>query len=66
MREISYIVPGMSCGQCEQAVSEEVTAVAGVQAVEVNLAAKLVTVRGEQFDDAAIRAAIEAAGYEVA
>ena len=64
MKEISYIVPGMSCGHCEQAVSEEVTAVVGVQSVDIDLAAKLVTVRGEQFDDAAIRAAIEEAGYE--
>lgn len=66
MREIAYTVPDMTCGHCEQAVSEEVTAVAGVQAVEVDLAGKLVTVRGEQFDDAAIRAAIEEAGYEAA
>jgi hypothetical protein len=45
---------------------EEVSAVAGVSAVEVDLATKLVVVRGEALDDSAIRAAIEEAGYEAA
>jgi len=66
MKEMVYTVPGMSCGHCEQAVSGEVAAVRGVQSVDVDLDAKLVTVRGEQFDDAAIRTAIEEAGYEAA
>jgi copper chaperone len=63
MTEITYTVPGMSCGHCKQAVTAEVSQVTGVAGVEVDLATKQVVVRGEGFDDAAIRAAIEEAGY---
>lgn len=63
---VSYTVPGMHCGHCEQAVSEELTAVEGVESVEVDLETKLVTVIGSQLDDAKLRAAIDEAGYEAA
>ena len=61
-----YVVPGMHCGHCVTAVRDEVSAVPGVESVEVDLASKLVEVAGEPLDDAAIRAAIEEAGYEAA
>jgi copper chaperone len=61
-----YSVPGMHCAHCQRAVQEEVSAVCGVRAVEVDLERKLVTVAAEPLDDAAVRAAIEAAGYEAA
>jgi copper chaperone len=63
---LEYTVSGMSCGHCEAAVKEEVSTLEGVEAVEVDLATKLVVVRGEGIDDAAIRAAIDEAGYEAA
>jgi copper chaperone len=56
----------MHCGHCERAVKEEVRNVPGVSAVDVDLETKLVTVTGESLDDAALRAAIEEAGYEAA
>ena len=40
-------------------------AAAGVEAVDVDLEAKTVTVTGEPLDDEAIIAAIDDAGYEV-
>lgn len=61
----SYRGPGMSRAHRERAVSEEVSRVAGVEAVEVDLEAKLVSVRGASVSDAAERAAIDEAGYEV-
>jgi copper chaperone len=64
MSEMAYTVPGMHCGNCERAVREEVSTVAGVELVEVDLESKRVSVRGESLDDAAIRAAISEAGYE--
>jgi copper chaperone CopZ len=64
MAEITYTVPGMHCEHCERAVSEELSAVAGVESVDVNLETKLVSVRGSDLDDAGLRAAIEEAGYE--
>ena len=63
MTELTYRVPAMHCAHCEAAVTEEVGAVTGVDSVEVDLNSKLVTVLGEALDDAAIRAAIDEAGY---
>jgi copper chaperone len=63
---LTYRVPGMHCGHCERAVKEEVGAVPGVAAVDVDLETKLVTITGDPLDDAALRAAIEEAGYEAA
>jgi copper chaperone CopZ len=66
MNEITYTVPGMHCGHCERAVSCELQQVAGVESVQVDLETKVVTVRGAGLDDAALRAAIDEAGYEAA
>ena len=61
----SYRVEDMSCGHCEAAVRGTLEQVAGVQAVEIDLGSKQVVVRGD-FDDAAVRAAIDDAGYQAA
>jgi copper chaperone CopZ len=61
-----YIVSGMTCGHCVNAVRSEVETVPGVAAVEVDLETKRVVVRGDGVDDAAVRAAIVEAGYEAA
>jgi copper chaperone CopZ len=63
---ITYTVPAIHCAHCKAAVSEEVGAVAGVESVDVDLDTKLVTIHGAGLDDAALRAAIEEAGYEAA
>jgi len=63
--ELRHDVPGISCAHCRTAITEEVTGVPGVTAVEVDLQTRMVTVRGNDLDDAAVRAAIEEAGYEV-
>ena len=61
-----FRVPGMHCSHCEDAVTEEVSGVEGVASVDVDLAGKLVTVRGRGLSDEKLRAAIEEAGYEAA
>jgi copper chaperone len=63
---LTYTVPAMHCVHCERAVKEEVSAVAGVASVDVDLAMKLVVVRGQRLDDTAVRSAIEEAGYQAA
>ncbi|MCB9413382.1 MAG: heavy-metal-associated domain-containing protein [Actinobacteria bacterium] len=63
---LNYTVTGMTCQHCVNAVSSEVGAVPGVTEVAVDLTAGEVTVVGTDLDDAAIRAAIDEAGYEVA
>ena len=66
MTEITYTVPGMSCGHCKAAVEQAVGGVEGVENVVVDLESKRVTVSGESLDDATLRNAIEDAGYEAA
>ena len=61
---VTYVVPGMTCDHCKKAVSTEISAVCGVAEVDVNLKTKVVTVSGQDLDDAAATAAIQEAGYE--
>lgn len=61
----TYTVEGMSCQHCVNAITGEVTSVAGVTAVDVDLAAGTVTVAGGSADDGAVRDAIDEAGYTV-
>ena len=64
MNDVTYNVPGMSCGHCRVAITTEVSAVAGVDSIDVDLDTKLVRITGENLDDAALVAAIDEAGYE--
>lgn len=60
-----FIVPGISCQHCVNAVTREVSALEGVQKVNVSLADKTVTVEhGEQVTADALVAAINEAGYD--
>ena len=63
---LTYSVPGVSCEHCRQAISQEVGKLASVESVEVDLERKIVTVRGRDVADEAVRAAIDDAGYDVA
>ena len=56
----------MTCEHCKTAVARELCAVPGVESVAVDLDARLVLVTGPSLEDAALRAAIDEAGYEVA
>ena len=62
----TYTVTGMTCDHCRAAVESEVSAIAGVSAVAVDLAGGRVVVSGEGVTDAAVVAAVDEAGYEVA
>ena len=61
----TFTVTGMTCAHCKSSVLEEVLQVEGVRAAHVDLDSDTLTVRGEA-DEAAIRAAVDAAGYAVA
>ena len=60
-----HTVTGMTCSHCVSSVREEVSEVAGVQSVDVDLASGRLTVSGHGFSDEAIEAAVADAGYEV-
>ena len=63
---ITYTVPAIHCAHCAMSIREEVSEVEGVEDVDVDLDSKLVTVKGLELDDAALRSAIVEAGYEAA
>ncbi len=67
MTTATYTVVGMTCGHCVSSVTEEVGQVPGVTDVDVDLASGGLTVTSDaEVDDAAVRAAVEEAGYQVA
>ena len=59
----TFAVSGMTCSHCERAVTEEISAVEGVESVAVDLAGGTVTVTVAQpVDRADIAAAVDEAG----
>jgi len=63
----TYTVTGMTCDHCSRSVSAEVNAIAGVIAVDVDLATGTVTVTSEQpVNPDTIREAVAEAGYTLA
>lgn len=66
MTTTTYTVSGMTCSHCAGAVTEEVSQLAGVQNVDVDLATGAVTVTSAApLDESAVRGAVEEAGYEL-
>jgi len=63
----TYTVTGMTCGHCVASVTEEVEEIPGVESVDVVLETGSLTVTSvEPVDDAAVKAAVEDAGYQLA
>jgi copper chaperone len=64
IEQLTYFVPGVSCGHCRAVIIAEVEKLAGVSSVDVDLEAKRVAVAGTELDAAAVRTAIDEAGYD--
>jgi copper chaperone CopZ len=63
----TYTVTGMTCGHCVASVTEEVQEIPGVEDVDVVLDTGILTVTSaEPVDGAAVQAAVEEAGYQLA
>lgn len=63
----SYTVIGMTCGHCVASVTEEVQEISGVEDVSVALeTGSLRVTSSEPIADAAVKAAVEDAGYQLA
>jgi copper chaperone CopZ len=63
---VAYGVLGMSCGHCSAAVTEALSALPGVSAVEIDLPGKrAVVTSAAPLEIAAVRDAIEGAGYQL-
>jgi copper chaperone len=66
METRSVVVTGMTCEHCARAVRDEIGAIPGVSEVLVDVAAGKVQVTGSPLPgDAALREAVEEAGYEL-
>lgn len=64
MPATEYLVSGMSCAHCEAAIRAEVSALAGVSAVEVSAeTGRLEIASTIALDHSAVLAAVEEAGY---
>jgi copper chaperone CopZ len=62
----TFTVSGMTCEHCRRAVTEEISAVEGVDSVAVDLATGTVTVAASHpVDRADITAAVDEAGYSL-
>lgn len=60
----NYKVEGMTCGHCVSSVTQEVSTIAGVLSVNVDLASGNVAVESrEPLDTQDVAAAVEEAGY---
>ena len=64
MKETQFSVPDMSCGHCVASVKGALEVVEGVEAVEVRLETKMVTVRSiVELDSYDLMAAVKAVGF---
>ncbi|CCQ15152.1 Heavy metal transport/detoxification protein [Rhodococcus sp. AW25M09] len=65
--QTTYSVEGMTCAHCAASVKEEVSEIAGVIGVDVDVAAGSVVVSSDSaLDTAVVDAAISEAGYRLA
>ena len=63
----TWTVTGMTCGHCVASVTEEISELPGVSAVDVVLETGAVTVTSaEPLDETAVRAAVDEDGYHLA
>lgn len=65
METREFVVEGMTCGHCVQAVTTEVRGVPGVSEVVVELDGGRLVVTGDAIDEAAVAAAVDEAGYRL-
>jgi copper ion binding protein len=62
----TFTVTGMTCDHCRRAVTQEISAVDGVESVDVDLTSGTVTVStARPVDRADIAAAVDEAGYDL-
>ena len=63
----TYTVTGMTCGHCVTSVTEEVQEISGVEKIDIVLETGSLTITSDEpVDDAAVKTAVEDAGYQLA
>ena len=65
MTTTTILVPGMTCGHCKSAVTDELSKINGVTNVDVDLDSKKVTIKSEaDVEWQVIVGAVDEAGFE--
>ena len=65
-KTVTFTVEGMMCNNCKAHVEKALLALKGVKSAEADLETKVVTVVAkESVEEAALKAAVVAAGYKV-
>ena len=65
MTTTTFLVPGMTCGHCKGAVTDELSKINGVTHVDVDLDSKKVTIESEaDVEWQIIVGAVDEAGFE--
>jgi len=65
MTTTTFLVPGMTCGHCKGAVTDELSKINGVTSVDVDLDSKVVSVESSAaIEWQAIADAVDEAGFE--
>jgi copper chaperone CopZ len=65
MKTTIFLVPGMTCGHCKGAVTDELSKINGVTSVDVDLDSKKVTIESEaDVEWRVIVDAVDEAGFE--
>lgn len=64
MSELRFLVPGISCRHCADAVAAEISKARGVNDVQIDVTTCWVAVQGWELDIEAVRAATDEAGHQ--
>lgn len=63
MSELRFMVPGITCRHCAEAVSAQISRVFGVEDMRVDHETRWAVVWGQELDVEAIRTAVDEAGH---
>jgi copper chaperone CopZ len=65
MKTTNFLVPGMTCGHCKGAVTDELSKINGITNIDVDLDTKKVTIESEAVVEwQVIVDAVDEAGFE--
>jgi copper chaperone len=63
MNELPFMIPGMSCGHCANAITVALADLPGVTSVEIDVTSAWVIVRGQGYEISAVEAAVNTSGH---
>ena len=61
----TFLISGMSCGGCVNSLTRVLKSVPGIEPVKVEVGKATLRLEADKVSDAAVKAAVERAGFEV-